>query len=105
MDSEFKKRMQLLDPNYVAPDSERVKNRKPIDIKTEAPRKNEAGLEYVPDTPVDSHLQQLYIDRMMDKDSVDKLDLIPEDPTEMMEENPNTKLKPDLAALNKKRKK
>ena len=75
-DSEFEKKMKLLDPSYVVPMNERVKNRQPIDFKSEAPAKNEAGLEFHGDSPVDANLQQMYIDRMMDKDSLTRLEEI-----------------------------
>lgn len=74
MKSEFEKKMDLLDPGYVAPMSERVANRQPIAIKAETlPIKNEAGLPILPDRPVDDAMQRLYLDRMMQKEAVDKL--------------------------------
>jgi len=74
MKSEFQKKMDLLDPNYVVPQSERVSNRKSFAIKTEPIQKNEAGLDILPDQPVNQAMQELYLRRMNDLGAVDKLD-------------------------------
>lgn len=73
MKSEFQKKMDLLDPSYVAPESERVYNRKSFAIKTEPIQKNEAGLEILPDEPISQAMQELYLRRMMDVDAAEAL--------------------------------
>lgn len=75
MKSEFQKRMDLLDPGYVAPASERVSNRKSFAINTEPIKVNEAGLPILEDQPVSPTMQELYKARMMDVGSLDGIDL------------------------------
>ena len=72
--NEFEKRMQLLDPGYVAPVADRVANRSPVDSKAGPRVINEAGLEVKQDLPVNSGMQELYLRRMMDMDALEKLE-------------------------------
>lgn len=73
MKSEFQKKMDLLDPGYVAPESDRVANRKSFAIIPESIQKNEAGLEILPDQPISQAMQDLYMRRMMDTEALEAL--------------------------------
>jgi len=76
MDSEFKKRMQLLDPSYVAPMKDRVQNRQPPGFHAEKPVMNEAGLEIMGDQRISRDLQEIYLNRMMETDALKQLEAV-----------------------------